>query len=225
MAIGKTASCLIAAAGMWASAAQFAVRHEHVYGRCQGVLTVDQTGVRYSGEKGHSWMWAYSDIQQFKLKPDGIEVVTYRDNLWRLGADQEYRFTGKIPATEVQALLSTRLDQRFVSAVATEAGEPLYRSPVKHLGRVKGSEGILAFGSEDVVYESDTKGESRTWRYGDIEKISSSGPFQLTITSFERARSHYGDRKDFNFQLKQPITEMQYNQLWLHTERKTGKLQ
>ena len=81
MAIGKTASCLITAAAMWASAAQFAVRHEHVYGGCQGVLTVDQLGVSYAGEKGHSWTWAYSDIQQFKLKPDGIEVVTYRDNL------------------------------------------------------------------------------------------------------------------------------------------------
>jgi len=36
-------------------------------------------------------------------------------------------------------------------------------------------------------------------------------PFQLTITTLE---------KPFNFQLKQPITEARYNDLWLQIEKK-----
>ena len=52
---------------------------------------------------------------------------------------------------------------------------------------------------------SEKNGASRTWRYQDIENISSSGPFQLTITTFERAKTHYGDLKGFNFELKRPL--------------------
>ena len=226
MAIGKTAGCLIAAMGMWASAAQFSVRHDHLQGGCDGVLTVNEEGVRYAGEDGHSWKWPYGEIQQFKLEPDRIEIVTYRDNLWRLGADREYRFEGKVPAAELYELLRNRLDQRFVAALAApSAGEEIYTVPVKHQRRMSGSQGLLTFGSDAVVYSTDARGESRTWRYGDIENISSSGPFQLTLTTFERARSHYGDRKGFNFQLKAPITEAKYNQLWYRIERKNGKIQ
>ena len=54
------------------------------------------------------------------------------------------------------------------------------------------------------------------WRYDDIQAISSSGPFQLSIDTTE---------KSFQFQLKQPITESRYNELWLHIERKHGRIQ
>lgn len=219
MAIGKTAGCLILAAGMWASAEQFSVRHDHLHGSCNGILTVDDEGVRYSGEKGHSWKWAYADIEQFKLGAGGIDLVTYRDNLWRLGADQEYHFDGKIPASELYTLLESRLDQRFIAEMAVGAGEPIYTVRVKHLRRIRGSEGTLTFGSIAVVYSTDAKGESRTWRYSDIENISNSGPFELTLNTFERGR------QDFQFQLKQAIPEARYNELWLHIERKNGKLQ
>ena len=57
---------------------------------------------------------------------------------------------------------------------------------------------------------------ARTWRYKDIQFISSAGPFQLSITTLE---------KQFDFQLKQGITESNYNQLWLDIERKNGRIQ
>jgi hypothetical protein len=46
----------------------------------------------------------------------------------------------------------------------------------------------------------------------------------LTITTFERARLHYGDRKGFNFELKEPLTEERYNHVWLDIEKKNGKI-
>ena len=47
-------------------------------------------------------------------------------------------------------------------------------------------------------------------------------PFQLTITTFERAKTHYGDLKGFNFQLKRPLDEGRYNELWLSLNRSKG---
>jgi hypothetical protein len=88
--------------------------------------------------------------------------------------------------------------------------------------RFGGDEGVLQAGPEEIVYMSEKNGASRTWRYQDIENISSSGPFQLTITTFERAKTHYGDLKGFNFELKRPLEEDRYNELWLSLNRSKG---
>jgi hypothetical protein len=225
MAIGKTAGSLILAGAMWASAARFTVRHKHFNGGCTGVMTVDVDGVRFAGPKGHAWTWKYPDIQELKLGRREIVVVSYHDDLLRLGADRTYRFEGEIPAREIYGLLKDRMDQRLVAAFTGEPAAAGWSIPVKRLGTLRGSQGLLAFGTDSVVYSTDSAGQSRTWRYIDIDSISSSGPFQLTITTFERARSHYGDRKGFNFELKQPITEARYNTLWLEIERKNGRIQ
>ena len=215
MAFGKTASCLILAAAL-ASATQFAVRHEHLRKGCAGVMTVDENGVPFTGAKKHAWSWKYEDIQQLRLAPESIYILTYKDSKLRLGEDREYNFTGSIPAGELYALLKDRMDQRFVAAVGQAIGLPTWSLPVKHLRPIVGSEGTLAFGADAIVYSTPARDESRTWRYSDIESIASSGPFQLTITTLE---------KGFNFQLKQPITESRYNDLWLQIEKKNGRIQ
>ena len=215
MAFGKTASCLILAAAL-ASATQFAVRHEHLRKGCAGVMTVDENGVSFTGARKHAWSWKYEDIQELRLSPESIYILTYKDSKLRLGEDRAYTFTGKIPAEELYALLKDRMDQRFVAAVGQAIGLPSWSLPVKHLRPVVGSEGTLEFGADAIVYSTPARGESRTWRYSDIDSIGSSGEFQLTITTLE---------KDFNFQLKQPITDGRYNQLWLQLEKKNGRIQ
>jgi hypothetical protein len=215
MAFGKTASCLILAA-MLASATQFAVRHEHLRKGCAGVMTVDENGVSFTGAKKHAWSWKYEDIQQLRLAPESIYILTYQDSKLRLGEDREYNFTGSIPAGKLYTLLKDRMDQRFVAAVGQAIGLPTWSLPVKHLRPVIGSEGTLSFGADAIVYSTPARDESRTWRYSDIESIASSGPFQLSITTLE---------KGFNFQLKQPITEARYNDLWLQIEKKNGRIQ
>ena len=223
MAIGKTAGCLIFLAALGSAETQFPVRHEHLRKGCAGTLKVTDDGIAFQGAKKHAWTWQYRDIQQLTYASGRITVLTYEDNPRRLGVDRGYTFTGEIPR-ELYALWSARLDQRFVAEVADPAVEG-WSLPVKHLLRVKGSEGTLTFGAERIVYRTAAPDDARTWRYQDIDNISSSGPFQLTITSYERARSHYGDRKGFNFQLKQALNEAQYNQLWLDIQKKNGRIQ
>ena len=90
------------------------------------------------------------------------------------------------------------------------------------LGRVSGSEGALEVGADRIVYKTTKKRQSRTWRYGDIENISASGPFQLTLTTYERAKTHYGNLKGFNFQLKQALDEKRFNLLWRRVNQTKG---
>ena len=215
MAIGKTAICLMlgcAASSLWAQ--QFPVHHLHPREFCAGTLTVDAAGIRFSGPKGHAWSWPYGDIQQLTLRAGSIHILSYKDRSnWKLGKDVAYTFTGTFPTEALERQWSAQLDQRFVAAVSVGQASGL-SFPAKQLGLIKGTQGVLTFAADTVVYQ--TPHDARTWRYKDIQFISSANPFQLSITTFE---------KQFDFQLKQALNESTYNQLWLEIERKNGRIQ
>jgi len=222
MAIGKNTSGLILACAMAAAAAQFPMRHRHLRGGCEGTLEVSETGVRFAGPKGHAWQWKLDQIRQLELAPDRIVVVSY-ENGKLPGTERRYEFSGAVPSAELYALLKDRMDQRLVAELVQPAGSAIWSLPVKHVGRA-GSLGTLELTAETIAYRTQAFDESRTWRYADIAGISSSGPFQLTITTFESAPAQYGGRKDFDFELRQPISEDRYNELWLQVERKNGRI-
>lgn len=199
-------------------------RHKHFNGSCTGVLAVNEQGISYRGAKKHAWRWKYQEIQELKLAANSIRVLTYQDRRMHLGADEAYEFQGTFPG-ELYALWRDRLDQRFVAALTDGQLQPRWRIAAKHLARFAGSHGELEVGRDRIAFATDRKDDSRTWRFADIENISRSGPFQLTITTFERARFHYGDRKDFNFQLKEALSEARYDELWRSIQRGNGRIQ
>lgn len=210
---------------------RYDVRHNHWRRDGIGTLIIDQGGISYQeagqkkkSEQLHHDKWEYQDIQQLYVAPNKLSVVTYKDRKWRLGADKQYEFTLPVGQNfnEAYALLKDRLDQRFVAAITDGDAKPLWKMPVKLLGPITGSEGVLQVGPDQIVYKTDRKEQSRTWRYRDIENISTSGPFQLTLTTFERAKTHYGSLKGFNFQLKQPLEEKRYNLLWRRLNQTKG---
>ena len=185
--------------------------------RCAGFhKNSDAAPSAYAGPKAQNWSWKFQDIQRLTLAPDRITVLTYEDNRYLLGADRSYEFTGHLPAPELYSLLNGRLDQRFVAAVAETSWPVQFSVPAKHLLRITGSAGTLSFGADAIVWSTPSKDDSRTWRYQDIATISSSGPFDFTITTLE---------KTFHFQLKQPLAEPQYNELWMQIEKKNGRIQ
>ncbi|WP_321476600.1 hypothetical protein [uncultured Paludibaculum sp.] len=227
-ALARTGLVVLAltAVSLQATEFRFQVLHDHLLVRKDqpATLVVDEHGITFQEQSRkkktpdqlHHGHWGYQDVEQLYVSPDKIKIVTYQDRKWALGVDQEYEFK-LLPGQDVRPvyeLLKNRLDRRFVAAVADEQVEALWTLPVKLLGKLSGSQGTLRFSGDRIVYLSDRKGASRTWRYQDIENISSSDPYQLTITSYERAATHYGSRKGFNFQLKQPLDEKRFNLVW-----------
>lgn len=220
---------------------QFEVRRERALKDRPGRLTFDARGIEYQqipaarqqakvskGGKAprlESARWEYPDIQQLWLSPEKIVILTYQDRKWLLGADREFEFypAGKdrsfSPAYE---MLKDKLDRRFVAALADANLVPLWQAPARLLGTLQGSEGVLKVGTDRIVFETARKGQSRTWRFEDIENVSTSGPFQLTLTSHERAKAHYGSMKSFNFQLKQKLDERRFDRLWKSLNREKG---
>lgn len=197
-----------------------------------GTLTIGATGVSFEQTYGNgkkprrprAWHWEYEDIQQLKISPRSLSVLTYADNKWKLGADREYRFDLVSDGSFESAyqVLKARLDQRLVAVIAEIPAGVLWEMPAKHLAGFGGDEGLLRVGTGEIVYQSARRCASRTWRYEDIDNISSAGPFELTITSYERAKLDYGSRKQFAFSLKQRLEEDRYNDLWLRLNQAKG---
>jgi len=242
--IEKRTLAFVSALLLWAPAifAQTEFRYEAWHGHPRpphirqsgnpGALFITGSGIvfeeRYpSGKRPkhlHQWFWNYRDIQQLKIAPKSLTVLTYQNDKWKPGTDREYQFDLVSEKTFLDAypFLQGRLDQRFVAALAERPADLLWEMPAKHLLRFGGDEGVLRAGPDMLAYSSEKKGESRTWRYQDIENISSSGPFQLTVTTFERATTHYGNLKGFNFALKERLEEARYNDLWLRLNQAKG---
>ncbi len=226
------------AASCWAQTLQFDVRHERALLDHPGRITIDERGLQYDqvltpkqagkvakGKKPprlESTRWDYQDIQQLWLSPDKLVILTYTDRKWLLGVDREFEFYTRVKDqsfTPAYDLLKAKLDQRFVAALADPAVSAAWVLPVKLLGTLQGSEGMLHIGEDHIVYQTGRKHQSRTWRFEDIENVSTSGPYQLTLTTHERAIAHYGGLKGFNFQLKVRLDAGRFEQLWKRLNR------
>ncbi|MBL8216663.1 MAG: hypothetical protein JNK87_38445 [Bryobacterales bacterium] len=197
---------------------QVAVRHPHLYKEGAGTLALEPSGLTYqeTGKPGHSWSVRWDDVQQLWVSAGEMRVLTYRDQRWQLGRDREFELAAAegVTFTPWVTELKEQLGQRMAMAVASQAEAVLWRVPVKLRKGFGGSEGVLRVTAEGVVYESEERGESRTWRFEDIENVASAGRFELTLTTYERAKLEYGDKKGFHFQLKRPMEQRQYEALW-----------
>ena len=225
-----TRAILILAATMFAGSLlgaelRYEVRHDHLWKSGAGTLTFSEEGLTYQerSEKAgkdekdlHRGTWKYEDIQQLYLAPKAVSIRTYKDRKWRLGADEQLELTleGDQNFDAAYDLLKNRLDQRFVAAFAEKERPLLWEIPVKLKRLISGSQGVLQFGTDRIVYKTSDGEDARTWRDRDIENISSSGPFQLTITTYEKSGRDYGDLRALNFQLKRPLDKNRYNELW-----------
>lgn len=211
------------------------VRHDHGWGSCSGTLTLDDQGVRY--ETTHSKdarNWAYDEVQQFQVEEGRhLKILTYEDRKWRFGADKSFEFDwqeSESTPEQVYRFLEARVRRPIAAWLhPTEVGDVRYEFPVKHLGTLSGQQGHLFFTDRWVVLQAaqgtDATGRNRTWRYSDLESISSSGPYELALTTYEQQRFHYASRHVYRFQLKEPIAPENYDALWRFVNRKKHNLE
>ena len=181
----KTCACVIFLAAA-ACAQSYPVRHKHLRNGVTGTLRVDENAITFTepGKQAkHSRVWKYDDIQELLLGAGTLRIVTYEDNRREFGRDRVFDF------------------------------DPEWQLPAKLARRTGGSQGMLLVARDLVVYKTAVSSESRSWRIADLENISSSGPFDLTITTHERG---------FRFQLKHALEEGRYQELWLRINETHG---
>ena len=209
-------ACAYLIAFSWAALSAFGqtsvypVRHRHLFGGSMGKLSVGAESISFT-ERGHdaahSRQWRYDDIQRLVLEPTTLQIVTYEDRKWELGRDRVYDFD-RIPpdfARHWYPFFAKHLDRRFIAALSDENVKAQWTIPAKLLKGRSGAQGVLRVASDAVVFQTDSRRQSRTWRISDINAVSSADPLELTITTRER---------DFRFALKQELTNARFNELW-----------
>ncbi len=217
---------LVAFASVCGIASGADVRHGHVWKSGDGALVVDDSGLRWSEAKKpkHDRAWTWQEIQQLELRPDSIRVLTYEDSRWKGGRDREYLLKPLAPGFAESALPALRkgLGPKLVDALPSAATvTAVWEVPVKLHYRLGGSEGMLRFEGREVRYVSKEKGESRTWPLAGIELVSSDGPYDLALSTAERAGFARGPR-EFRFQLKTPLSRENYQRLWSEINQTHG---
>lgn len=196
------------------------VRHLHLHKGAPGEIRIGESSISFrenGKQQKHSREWMYDDIQQLFIAPTSLRVLTYEDVTWKLGSDREYQFDQLAEGTAQRVLAAARAhmdERRIVAALPESPMKLVWQIKARHLERRGGSEGIVLLGTDSIVYQSEARNASRTWSFRQIENVSSSGPFDLTITTFERDASRFEGRRDFRFQLKTELTESRYNTLW-----------
>ncbi len=212
-------STILICGALLGSAQTVTVKHTHARGGEPGELQVSSEGIVFTetgkGHK-HSRTWKYEDIQQLELSPTTLRILTYEDQKWLLGRDREYEFSGLTPEFEVSVFgrWRDRLDQRFIADLPDKQVHLQWEVPAKLLGAIQGSQGVIRVGEDRIVFQTDKPGQSRTWRLGDIDNIASAGRFDLSIVTAEHHGAFNSGVREFRFQLKQPLSEARYNELW-----------
>jgi hypothetical protein len=201
------------------------LRHDHLWRSGSGTLHVSETGVTWAEPKEpkHNRTWSWIDIQQLELTSQSIRILTYEDAKWRGYRDREYLLNG-LPAgfaESISPLLRDRLREKFIGTLAFEPSDAIWTIPVKLRQGLGGSEGELIFSTGLLTYSSPEKAQSRSWPLEQIEMISSSGRYELTVLPHEQDGWTRG-RREYNFQLKRPLGEDDYQQLWMSIQTANG---
>jgi len=176
-----------------------------------GTLAVDGHGVRFipAEEKAQrsAQHWPFVEIQTFDLlTPRRLVVTGYQNRGWRQYGDRRFRFDLATPVPpEVAAMLALRV------AKPTRNGDPLPQAstfatlPAHHHTRTGGSNGVLRFRDAGIDYVTRTPGESRSWRWADVQTLANPDPYHLRVAGY---------RETYEFALKQPLSSELFDRLW-----------
>jgi hypothetical protein len=73
---------------------------------------------------------------------------------------------------------------------------------------------MLAIGDEYIIYKTAVPKDSRIWRYQDISSVGTTGPYQMRLTSMDRAENESGGERNFVFSLKERLAPEAYDFIW-----------
>ncbi len=168
----------------------------HIVGKEKGDLRISANGIEFQGRNGSTLKWAFLDVQTFRLSPRGLTIETYQNRKRHMPGVERYRFQlSEAVPPEVAAELAHEVQRPSKNAVPSPASQGIVIS-AHHRTLTGGSNGILRFRDDGIDYVSSTAGDSRSWRWADLETVSNPDPYHLFL---------FGYRDTYTFDLKTPI--------------------
>lgn len=173
-------------------------------GGMKGNFSVAASGIEFLGANHRTEHWAFQDVQTFRLTPHRLDIKTYQDRKRHLPGVKEYRFdlSDAIPPSIADELASEvqRPSQNDVPFSASQ-GDAI---PVHHRRLAGGTNGVLRFRDGGIDYVTSIAGDSRSWRWADLQTLSNPDPWHLLL---------FGYRDTYAFDLKEAMPQPLYYRL------------
>lgn len=156
------------------------------------------------------------EIETLDIGSHRLVLTSYeRGGRFRLGV-RRFRFDLQdgIPP-EVAAELVHGLDKPSRNRVPDPKAAAFGTIAAHHHTPRGGSNGVLRFHVEGVDYITSWSDDSRSWRWSDIEALSSLDPYHLVLS---------GRLETYSFQLKEPLSRDLFDRLWdeVYAHRSAG---
>ncbi len=196
----------------WESPAQ---KHRApLWTKAHGTLVINQKGVEFHSSGGHDQRWTFEDIHTAFLAPHRLELDTYVNRSWHRPGTQHYKFdlTKALPP-EVAAAVAAHIGRPVQNADPDASAPAIATIPVRHRTLTRGTNGVLRFRSGGIDYITNSKDDSRSWRWADLKTLSNPDLYHLYV---------FGYRDAYTFDLKTPISRSLLNratdEIYKHSE-------
>lgn len=184
-----------------------------------GTLSFHDEGIRFQPQKETKQVleWSFEDVQHLdRAGPTEVAIQSYSDSMSRLGRDRWYRFVLVDSAfpDELHARVVNRIGRPATDRVAREPADAEVAIPAKNVRLLRGSEGMLYFTPEWVIYSTERRGHSRAWRLDrDVEAVWSSDPYRLEVHVLGGSEAFARQTDVYRFSLKRPLDRSYYDGL------------
>jgi hypothetical protein len=172
-------------------------RMHQAIGAEKGDLKIGEEGIEFRSQKGRTVKWPFAEVQTFLLSPHALALETYENRKHHLGGMQRFRFDlDRAVPPELAAELSRRI-QRPSQNEVPDPGTQGIVLPAHHRTLTGGTNGTLCLSKSGIDYVTAVRGDSRSWRWADLQTLSDPDPFHLLV---------FGYRDTYFFDLKEPLS-------------------
>jgi hypothetical protein len=174
-----------------------------------GDFAFSEQGVEFRPTKGPPLRWSLVEIRTVDLQtPRRLTLTTYANRTWHRGGDRQFRFELAAPMpSSVASGLVTRVGKPAVNGDPDVQTSSFATIPARHRTRTGGSNGVLRFRDDGIVYVTSDGRDSRIWRWLDIQTLANPDAYHFRVGTY---------LETFEFELKQPLSPALFDRLWDH---------
>lgn len=177
--------------------AQAKERRAPVWMKAHGTLTMDEQGVEFRASSGRTQRWGFEEIHTAFLGPHRLVIATYLNRTLHRPGVQHFQFDlSRALPPAVAAELAARIGRPVQNDDPDASAPAMTTILVRHRGLMHGTNGVLRFRKNGIDYVTSSKGDSRSWRWADIQTLSQPDPYHLYV---------FGYRDTYTFDLKAPL--------------------
>jgi len=189
-------------AEQWQAAAKW---HRTLKKAEAGTLLLDGNGVEFRSSKFRR-RWEFVDIHTFNLSERELTLLTYENRRWHEPGERPFRFSLSEPMpAETAAYLTDRVGKPVRNGAPFSTPAAVEEIPAHRRAWSGGSNGMVRLKDDGIDYLTEKQGDSRTWRWADIQTLANPNPYELRLTAY---------REIVEFDLKKPLGRDVYERLW-----------